>query len=105
MKLDTTRFGEIEIDEGHILRFRGGILGFPKNEQFTLIGSPSQGLLWLQAMEDPGLAFMVCDPTSFVPEYQVGIGPQDMEDLELKDFTQGMVLVILRVPDDPKERK
>ena len=37
MKIDTKYFGEIEIDDGKIIHFENGIMGFEEYKDFTLL--------------------------------------------------------------------
>jgi flagellar assembly factor FliW len=96
MLIETMRFGSIEVDEGKLITFPDGVLGFPKHHRFALLQtSPDPALFWLQSVEDPDLAFVVCDPLLFVPDYQVPIRKDDLESLGLHEASEGQVLVIV----------
>jgi len=102
MFIDTQRFGRIEIDGSRIIRFIEGPLGFPGRRRFALLQtSPDPVFFWLQCVDDPYLAFVVCDPRAFVPDYEIGVRPDDVEPLQLRDPDDCQVLVIVnRVGDD-----
>lgn len=101
MLIDTHRFGPLEVDEDRIINFEDGLLGFPEHRRFALIQtSPDPVFLWLQSADDPNLAFVVCDPLAYVPDYQVPIRPGDVEGLRLNDLTDCQVLVIVNKVDD-----
>ena len=91
------RFGPIEVDEGKLMSFPGGLLGFPRSTAFSRCSKPSPdpALFWLQSVDDPDLAFVVCDPLLFVPDYQVPIRRDDVEALGLHDLQDCQVLVIV----------
>ena len=96
MLIQTTRFGPIDVDDGKIMTFQDGLLGFPKHRRFALIQtSPDPAFFWMQAVEDPDLAFVVCDPLLFVPDYQVPIRKDDVAALRLHDLNDCQVLVIV----------
>jgi flagellar assembly factor FliW len=100
MWLETSRFGRIEVDENRLLRFPKGILGFPEQTQYTLIQTgPDSVFYWLQAADRPELAFVVCDPQLFVPDYQAPIKAEEAESLGLEDPTRAQVLVIVNKVD------
>lgn len=100
MLIETTRFGQLEVDGSRIIQFKDGLLGFPNHSRFALIQtSPEPVFFWLQSVEDPGLAFVVCDPVEFVPDYQVPIRPDDLMGLEMSDITDSQVLVIVNKAD------
>ena len=72
MLIDTTRFGPIEVDETRIITIVGGLLGFSQATRFALIQTGDETLFyWLQSVQDPGLAFVVCDPAVFIGEYTI----------------------------------
>lgn len=100
MLIETTRFGTIEVDDRRIMTFRDGLLGFPDHRRFALIQtSPDPVFFWMQAVDEPSLAFVVCDPLTFVPDYQVPIRKDDVEGLELQDLRDCQVLVIVNKVD------
>lgn len=96
MLIETTRFGPIEVDDSKIMTFRDGVLGFPKHRRFALIQTASDPVFfWMQSADDPNLAFVVCDPRTFVPDYQVTVRNDDVKALELRDLQDCQVLVIV----------
>jgi flagellar assembly factor FliW len=55
-------------------------------------------------MHDPELGFVLMDPHMLMPDYQVTLEPQDLQDLQARDQHQLCLLVILTVsPDTPGE--
>ena len=100
MLIETTRFGKVEIDGSRVITFKDGLLGFPKHRCFALIQTTEDAvLLWMQSVDDPALAFLVCDPLAFVPDYQAQIRADDVKALELRDLTDCRVLVIVNKAD------
>ena len=74
--VQTTRFGTLEIEPERVMRFDGGLLGFADATRFALIETGDDSyFFWLQSLHDPALAFVVCDPQSFVPGYTVAEVP------------------------------
>ncbi|MCR4314996.1 MAG: flagellar assembly protein FliW [Planctomycetes bacterium] len=104
IRVTTSRFGEVEIDENTIYEFPEGILGFPGARRYFLLENPSGGpFLWLHAVDSPHLAFIVCDPLTFKPNYKVPVKSEDLENIQLTDIGKAVVLVILVVPEDPRK--
>jgi len=101
MKVRTTRFGEIEVDPARVIEFPKGILGFPLHLQYVLIQTSQESCFyWLQAADVAELAFVVCDPRLFVPDYQVPVRREDMEAIGLSDVQQAQVFVIVNKVGD-----
>ncbi len=100
MLIQTRRFGPIDVDARKIIEFRDGLLGFPDHHRFALIQTgPDPVFFWMQSVEDPDLAFVVCDPLLFVPDYQVQVRQDDLEGLGLNDLADCQVLVIVNKVD------
>lgn len=100
MKIMTTRFGEIECPEGDLIEFPEGILGFEDMKRYVLVDIPEFApLRWLQSVEAPWLAFVLCDPAMLLPDYRVQVPRKDMEVIGLTQEGQGFVYVLLVVGD------
>ena len=74
MKIDTTRFGTVEVPEEKIITMSHGLLGFPETRRFCIFqhkeGSP---FFWYQSIDDPALAFVIINPWLFKPDYRVDL--------------------------------
>jgi flagellar assembly factor FliW len=100
MLIETTRFGQVEIDETKVISIPEGILGFPRLKRYALLQTTDDSLFyWLQSLENPAIAFVVCDPLLFVPDYTAPIRREDMESLELADLTDCQVFVVVNKVD------
>jgi flagellar assembly factor FliW len=96
MVIETSRFGSVEVDGHRLITFSKGILGFPNQKEFALIQTGEQSsFYWLQSVDRPELAFVVCDPRMFVPDYRVPIKADELADLGLEDPSGAQVFVIV----------
>ena len=101
MQIQTSRFGTVEIDDQRITTFPKGLVGFPNCQRFALIQTNDEGVFfWLQSIDRPELAFVVCDPRTFVPDYRVPVKPEELELIGLPKAEQAQVLVIVNKVDD-----
>lgn len=99
--IQTTRFGALTVREEEVLAFPEGLLGFAGMTRFVLFPNPTGGpLWWLQSAEDGSLAFIVCKPQLFKPDYRISVHPKDLEGLELERIEDGEVYCIMVVPPD-----
>ncbi|SPF32407.1 putative Flagellar assembly factor FliW [Syntrophobacter sp. SbD1] len=62
MQVDTTRFGTIEIEEKELITFPWGIPGFEHLRSYVLLEYKNGPFQWLQSVEEPAVAFVVCPP-------------------------------------------
>jgi flagellar assembly factor FliW len=96
MIIQTSRFGALEVNDERLISFEQGILGFPRQQVYALIQTgEGSGFYWLQAVDRAELAFVVCDPRLFVPDYRAPIKPEEMELLALADDGGAQVFIIV----------
>jgi flagellar assembly factor FliW len=76
MKINTTRFGEIRIDEEKIIHMPHGMLGFPDMRQYVLFPHKKESpFFWYQSVDNPGLAFVITSPFFLTADYHVDVEP------------------------------
>src|SRR5687768_15135601 len=72
IEIQSTRFGTLVVDDGRIINFPNGLLGFPDHKRFALIQTGEENyFFWLQSVDEPNLAFVVTDPAIFFKGYDV----------------------------------
>lgn len=104
MKIETRIFGEIEIDDSKIIRFPGGIIGFPEMTDFALIHDEEKGkdapIRWLQSLQETQFAMPVMDPLMVAVDYNPQVDDELLKPIEMVDFEEVLVLVTVSVPKD-----
>lgn len=105
IKIETTRFGEIEIDKKKIYLFPEGIPGFPDCKRYCIINNNKNELFkWLQSMDKPEIAFVLFDPFIIDNTYDVFINDSDIKTLNIKKTEDVIITIILTIPkSNPKE--
>lgn len=105
MLLKTVHFGELDIQEESVFRFDGGILGFSTETKYVVVKNPEQGLPfdWLQAVENPELAFVITDPFFFKEDYEFDVSEAVQEALDVWDPSEVLVYSITVVTEDIRE--
>jgi flagellar assembly factor FliW len=104
MKVATSRFGEIEVPDESLIRFPDGIIGFKDCTRFVIFDCGEEGLFkWLQSADRPDVAFVICEAAAVVPDYQIVIGQQEADLLQLTRPADAVICLILCIPDDPRE--
>jgi flagellar assembly factor FliW len=93
----TTRFGPMEIREDRILRFPSGLLGFSHLRRYALVDYKDTPLMWLQAIDDPDVAFIVADPKSVAGDRTITLSGDVTRFLGIEREEDLSVLLILRV--------
>ena len=101
MFVNTTRFGRIEIEDERVITFSKGLLGFPRFKNYVLLEPADDSCFyWLQSIDAPDLAFVVTDPSGFVPTYRVPIRGEQMHELGMDAAEDAQVFVIVNKRGD-----
>ena len=96
MKIDTARFGCVDIEPDDLLHFPTGLLGLEDCRHWVLLADTENDALgWLQASSRPEIAMAVVCPRRFVPDYQVRVSRGELSPLELVDVSHAQVLAIV----------
>lgn len=99
MKLETEKFGEIEVDENLMFNFVSPILGYEALSQFVLVDHmPESPFKWLQSVEDMKIAFPITVPGYFGLDYQFVIEEEDAKKLELTSAENLLTFNIVCIP-------
>lgn len=100
IRVHTSRFGELEVREDRVVNFPSGLIGLPRLQRFFLIDHRDTPLSWLQAIDDPDIAFIVTSPTLIVPDYSLSLDSSVKKYIELENDDDLAVLVTVRVDGD-----
>lgn len=104
MKINTVRFGEIEVDDNRIFDFKLPIIGFNELSKFVILDLNKDNFFkWLQSVEDPSLAFPVVSVFSMNVDYSIDLPDDVIESLMINNVESLLVLNIASIPqDDPQ---
>ena len=101
MKIDTVRFGEIEIEEERIFNFTMPIIGFNELRKFIILDFDKDNFFkWLQSVEDPALAFPITSVFSMNLDYSINLSDEAVEKLKIQDVESLLVMNIASIPQD-----
>ncbi len=104
MKVVTSRFGEIEVPDDSVINFPEGVVGFKECNKFVIFDCSDDGVFkWLQSCDKDDVAFVICEASMIVPEYQAILGQKELDALQAKDLSELVTCLILCIPEDPKE--
>lgn len=102
MKLETTRFGLIDVADDKIIDFPEGILGFSEMKKFTILSGDEDSLFkWLQCINDGSLAFIIIEPDLFIEKYSLDLSDKDVAALKVSDPGDVHIISLVTVPKNP----
>jgi len=105
-KLQTTRFGEIDINEQEIIQFPKGILGFSEYHNFLLIPVDEKKevpFYYLQSAEEGDLCFVLLDTFAFFKEYDFELDETTVQEIGLEKPEDVFVLTMVTSKGNLKE--
>lgn len=93
MRIETTRFGSLRIEDDQLFLFPQGMIGMETLRQWVLLPDPAgPAVAWLQSASRGDRALAVISPRAFVPDYRVSIQRRDLGSLNLRSGDSLFVL-------------
>lgn len=101
MKIQTEKFGEIEIAEERIFNFALPIIGFNELKSYVIVDFNKDSIFkWLQSVEDPNLAFPIVSVFSMNINYSIDVPDSVVELLKIENVENLLVMNIASIPQD-----
>ena len=99
--IQTSRFGDLEIDERLVYEFRDGIPGFEHLTKFVVVTLDEQdGISYLQSVEQGDVSFIIVNPFEFFSNYSFDLPEQAIKELEIQGEEDVAVWTIVTVRDE-----
>lgn len=102
MKIESTRFGTLEIEPSKVVEFPRGLPGFEHCHRFSLFhqeGAEPKYVI-MHSLDDVDVAFYLADPAHFNFNYEIKLSDVDVADIGLMDPASALVLVMVMKADD-----
>ena len=104
MIIQTSRFGDIEIEENQIVNFPSGLIGFSEDRRFVIredeAASPFR---WLQAVDNQVLAFVMIEPHVSVSNYELELTQENLRKLKAESIQDLSVFVLVTMAKKMEE--
>ncbi len=98
-KVDTVRFGEIDVEEDKIVHFEQGIPAFEDEHEFIVIPYDAESpYYFMQSLSTPDLAFLLTVPFVFFPEYEFELDDISLKELGIKHQEEVLLYVLITIP-------
>ena len=85
MKIESPRFGTLEVEPSRIIEFPRGLVGLEQCKRFSLFHPEGEqpSYFILQSLDDPELAFHIADPSNFGFGHEIILSDEEAADLAL----------------------
>ena len=98
MKIESTRFGEVEVAEEQLIHFSYGIPGFPDEKTFVHMGNDEESpFSFLQSTTEVNLTFLLADPFAFINDYEFVLEDNVAKEMDLSLENPPQVFLIATV--------
>ena len=104
MLIQTSRFGEIEVEENQIISLPSGLVGFSEDRRFVIREDDAAApFLWLQSVDNNGLAFVMIEPHVSVSNYELELTQEHLNKLDAKNIEELKVFVLVTMAKEMKD--
>ena len=104
MLIQTSRFGEIEVEENQVIIFPSGLVGFSEDRRFVIREDDAAApFLWLQSVDSNGLAFVMIEPHVSVSNYELELTQEHLNKLDAKNIEELRVFVLVTMAKEMKD--
>ena len=98
-KVNTLRFGEIEVEEEKVVHFEDGIPAFEDEHEFLIVPYDDESpYVFLQSITTPDLAFLMTMPFVFFPDYEFELDDESQSRLGIKTQEDMLIYTLLTIP-------
>ena len=108
IKVNSARFGEVDISEEQVITFPSGIAGFDMLKRWCLLHlEEAPDYNWLQSLEEPGIALLLADPDQLFQGYVADVREEQVADLRIptgEEYVPSLVMRVVLKWDEEKRR-
>jgi len=83
LTVESSRFGRVQVEPSAVIEFPEGLIGLGGSRYALIADKPEAPIVWLQSIDDPGLALPVTNPHRFFADFAVEVVDEDVERLGL----------------------
>ena len=99
MKIQTSRFGILDVSDENLLNFSSGLVGFPACRRFVVLDAGKDSdYQWFQSVDEPTLAFVIMDVHLLQPDFRVDVPDEGLRELDITQTDTVLILVVVTIP-------
>ena len=96
MLINTSRFGEIEVQDDQIITMPSGLIGFSEDRRFVIReDEAAKPFLWLQSVDNDALAFVMIEPHFSFSSYELELTKETLKKLKAEKTEDLSVFVLV----------
>ncbi|MFO7736103.1 MAG: flagellar assembly protein FliW [bacterium] len=103
MKVKTSRFVELDVPREKIIHMPLAVVGFQESyNYFILDHSEDSPFKWMQSADEPDLAFVIIDPYTFKPDYDIEVTEDDLVPIQTNSVDEIVIATLVSIHGDPR---
>jgi flagellar assembly factor FliW len=103
MKIQTSRFGILDVSDETLLFFPSGLVGFPACRRFVVFdAAEGTNYQWFQSVDEPGLAVVIVDVHLLQPDFRIDVPNDGLAELDMTPTDPISIMAVVTIPSgDP----
>jgi flagellar assembly factor FliW len=99
MKIQTSRFGTLDVSDEMLLFFPSGLVGFPACRRFVVLDAGEDSdYQWFQSVDEPSLAFVIVEINLLQPGFQIDVPEEGLAELDMNKTDPMSILAVVAIP-------
>ena len=96
MIVNTTRFGQIEVSQEHVILFPQGLIGFETCRHWVILPDTSNpDVAWLQSVSQGQVALPIMSPRKLEIEYKVNVSRRQLTPISMHASDRVFIMTII----------
>lgn len=105
MKIQTSRFGMLDVSDDTLLTFPVGLVGFPAFRRYVVLDPPEDAdYQWFQSVDEPSLAFVIMDVHLLQPDFRANLSDEGLAELEMTPTDSISIMAVVTIPSDQPDQ-
>ncbi|GJL67398.1 MAG: flagellar assembly factor FliW [Nitrospirales bacterium] len=101
MKVQTSRFGMLDVSDDTLLTFPSGLVGFPDFRRYLVLDPPEDAdYQWFQSVDEPSLAFVIMDVDLLQPDFRTNLSLEGLAELDMTSADSISIMAVISIPSD-----
>ena len=101
MKIQTSRFGMLDVSDETLLTFPSGLVGFPAFRRYVVLDPPEDAdYQWFQSVDEPSLAFVIMDVHLLQPDFRTKLSGEGLAELDMTPTDSISIMAVITIPSD-----
>ena len=96
MIVNTTRFGQIEVSQEHVILFPQGLIGFETCRHWVILPDAANAdIAWLQSISQGQVALPIMSPRKLMVDYKVNVSRRQLTPISMHSSDRVFILTVI----------